>query len=192
MKQWEDYYQLMAKRLSKKRLEHSLRVVESGLELGRRYGGDLEKIKLAGLLHDGAKELSDQELLEISEANGLITDPAERLNPSILHGPVAAWLAKNQWEVSDPVVLEAIRYHTTAAPQISLEALIVFMADLIEPGRFYQGVDVLRALAKQDLKKAVLESIDQTFIYLARIKAPVHQGMVACRNWLEKTELKTK
>jgi len=189
MKQWDDYYQLMKEQLSPKRLQHSLNVAQCGVELGRIHGGDLEKIKLAGLLHDAAKELSDEELLQIGKREGLITDPAEEIKPSILHGPVGAWLAENKWGITDPVILQSIRYHTTGGPNMSREALIVFMADLIEPGRTYKGVEILRKLAGEDLKQAVLEAIEQTFEYLARIKSPVHQGMMACKDWLEKTDL---
>jgi HD superfamily phosphohydrolase YqeK len=62
------------------------------------------------------------------------------------------------------------------------------MADLIEPGRSYHGIAELRELAQVDLKLAMLESIDQTFIFLERKKVPVHQGMVACRKWLTETD----
>jgi len=185
---WEYYIDLMARTLSAKRLEHSLKVAETGVELSRLYGGAPDKIALAGLLHDGAKEMKDRELLEIAEEAGLITDPSERENPSILHGPVAAWMAETQWGVKDPIVLEAIRYHTTAAPNMSLEACIVFMADLIEPGRCYHGIAELRELAQADLRLVMLESIDQTFIFLERKRVPVHQGMVACRKWLTETD----
>lgn len=185
---WPYYLELMTRQLSAKRLEHSLKVAETGVALSRLYGGDSVKIALAGLLHDSAKEMKDRQLLAIAEEQGLITDPAEQENPSILHGPVAAWLAETQWGLKDPIVLESIRYHTTAAPHMSIEACIVFLADLIEPGRCYQGIAELRALALIDLKEAMLESIDQTFIFLERKKVPVHQGMVACRQWLAETE----
>jgi predicted HD superfamily hydrolase involved in NAD metabolism len=181
---WQTYYQLMKQRLSPKRLNHSIRVAECGLSLSQRFGGDPWKIQLAGLLHDGAKEMSNQELLTISQAANLLTDPAELANPSILHGPVAAWLAQTQWGIQDPVILQAIQYHTTGAAKLSLEARIVFLADLIEPNRQFQGVEILRTLAKQELNVAILEAIDQTFVYLGKKKQPVHQGMVACRQWL--------
>lgn len=185
---WAYYTDLMSRMLSAKRLEHSLKVAETGVEMSRLYGGAPDKIALAGLLHDCAKEMKDRELLDIAAEARLITDPSELENPSVLHGPVGAWLAETQWCVKDPIVLEAIRYHTTAAPYMSLEACIVFMADLIEPGRSYHGIAELRELAQVDLKLAMLESIDQTFIFLERKKVPVHQGMVACRKWLTETD----
>jgi ribosome silencing factor RsfS/YbeB/iojap len=174
----------MVGQLGETRLLHSLLVADEAVIMGRRFGGDLTRLALAGLLHDGAKEMPTPALLALAEAQGLITDPAERARPSILHGPVAAWLAERHWGISDPVILEAIRFHTTGGPGMSREACIIFMADLIEPSRDYPGVELLRRLCRQDLRAAMIEAINQTFDYLARKKQPVHAGMTRCLEWL--------
>jgi predicted HD superfamily hydrolase involved in NAD metabolism len=176
----------MAQMLGQKRLNHSFAVADESVALGRVFGGDLAALALAGLLHDGAKELGNEKLLSIGESAGLITDPAERENPFLLHGPVAAWLADHEWGIRDPVILESIRLHTTGAGEMSKEACIVFMADLIEPGRAYAGVDTLRQLCMEDLRTAMIEAIEQTFQYLERTEKPLHQGTSRCLVWLKK------
>ncbi|MCL2120686.1 MAG: bis(5'-nucleosyl)-tetraphosphatase (symmetrical) YqeK, partial [Clostridiales bacterium] len=144
------------------------------------------KLAMAGLLHDGAKALEPKELIRYGESHALLTDPAERLNPSLLHGPVAAWLACHAWGVEDPVVLEAIRLHTAGDAGMSKEAGIVFMADLIEAGRNYEGVEKLRRLCREDLQAAMIEAIEQTMVYLEHMKKPLHGGTIRCLAWLKK------
>jgi predicted HD superfamily hydrolase involved in NAD metabolism len=169
------------------RLAHSLGVADESVRMGRVFGGSLDKLALAGLLHDVARELDAGRLLAFAEAEGLITDPAERANPVVLHGPAGALMASREWGVTDTVILESIRLHSTGEAGMSLEACIVFMADLIEPGRAYQGVDILRQLCREDLREAMIEAIEQTFVYLDREQKPLHEGTRRCLAWL-KTE----
>jgi predicted HD superfamily hydrolase involved in NAD metabolism len=182
---WRSLKDKLAGELKPQRLEHSLATADEAVIMGRAFGGDLARLALAGLLHDRAKDLGDEGLLALGEARGLITDPAERENPSLLHGPVGAWLVSREWGVEDPVILEAIRLHTTGGRDMSREACIVFMADLIEPGRTYDGVEALRRLCRQDLRAAMLEAIEQTLIYLERQKLPLHRGTLRCLAWLQ-------
>jgi len=185
--QWLRLRERVEGELKPKRFVHSLAVADEAVAMGRVFGGDLVKLAIAGLTHDGAKGLSDDELLALGGAEGLITDPAQRENPSLLHGPAAAWLARHEWGVDDPVILESICLHTSGDAGMSLEASIVFMADLIEPGRVYDGVDILRRLCREDLRAAMIEAIEQTFEYLKRSGLPPHQGTYRCLEWL-KTE----
>ena len=53
---WQEYDTLLRQKLSPKRYEHSVAVMERAVELAKRYGVDAEKAKLAGLLHDVMKD----------------------------------------------------------------------------------------------------------------------------------------
>lgn len=182
--QWDNLTKMMEARLSPKRMAHTIRVVRCGAALTGRFGGCLYQVLMACLLHDGAKEYSNEALLHLARTHSLLRDPSEVDNPAVLHGPVAAWQAAHEWGVEDPIILEAIRYHTTGEANMSLEASIVFMADLIEPGRRYVRVEDLRETTLRDLRAGMLLAIDETYLYLERKKIPVHQGMVACQQWL--------
>jgi HD superfamily phosphohydrolase YqeK len=87
--------------------------------------------------------------------------------------------------IIDPVILEAIRLHSTGDAGMRLESCIVFMADLTEAGRSYEGVGLLRTLSRQDLRGAMIEAIEQTFDYLRRAQKPLHQGTSRCLAWLK-------
>ncbi|MEA4891253.1 MAG: bis(5'-nucleosyl)-tetraphosphatase (symmetrical) YqeK [Peptococcaceae bacterium] len=181
---WQTQRIRMAGMLKPKRFIHSLAVADTAVRMSVWLGGDPVKLAIAGLLHDGAKNLSNERLLALAREHNLLTDPAELIRPDLLHGPVAAWLAEHQWGETDPQILQAIRLHTTAGPEMCLVAGIIFMADLIEPNRSYPGVEELRQSCRKGLKEAVILAIDDTFDYLERENQPVHQGMVRCRQWL--------
>ncbi len=104
--------------------------------------------------------MEPEELLRLAEERNLPVGPPERESPKLLHGPVAAELAREDLGVKSEDVLEAIRAHTTGAPGMGPVALAVFLADKIEPARDYPGIDELRALAERDLKGAASLSLE--------------------------------
>lgn len=132
---------LIRERLSPRRFKHSVQVAELAREMATDFGIDGEKAYLTGILHDCAKGISGDELLRIAEANGLIEDEVERRAPDLLHAPVGAFLLARDYGVGDVEILDAVRFHTLGNSQMSLLAKIIFLADAIEPGRDYPGVD---------------------------------------------------
>jgi predicted HD superfamily hydrolase involved in NAD metabolism len=101
-----------------------------------------------------------------------------------LHAPVGAVIAHRDYGVDDPEVLAAIRWHTTGGPEMSLLDEIVFLADYIEPGRTFPGVDRLRALAAASLPEALLAAYDQTLGYLIAGGGLIHPATMEGRNAL--------
>lgn len=148
----ESVLNLLKKHVKGDRLEHSLGVEHAAVALAERYGADPDKAGLAGLLHDIAKQMNNDKL---TAEYGICT-PSDKT----LHGPIGAiWLREHGY-VDDEDVLNAIRYHTTGRPAMSLLEKIVYIADAIEPGRKSQDADVLRDYASEDLNKAVLFSLE--------------------------------
>ena len=176
-------------RLSPARFAHSLAVVETALVMGETLGQtqqtqglNREKIWLAALLHDYAKDLPDDELLTLAEENKLITCKAEVVQPDLLHGPVGAFLCRRDLQLEDQEVLRAIHYHTTGYENMTLLDQIVFLADLVEPGRNYAGVDELRKICEDNLDTALLCAFDGTLQYVLRRKMLIHPLTVMARN----------
>lgn len=164
----------LVKRLKKSRYRHTLGVAHTSACLAMRYGEDIDSAYLAGLLHDYAKNLDDDEMLKVATKNNLDISDFERHNPFILHGRVAACLVKDDFDIVDENILNAISYHTTGRPGMSRLEKIVFLADYLECGREEAAdLQVVRELAFKDLDKCLLTVLSDTLIYLEEKGSPV-------------------
>jgi predicted HD superfamily hydrolase involved in NAD metabolism len=146
-------------RLSKARYEHTLRVADTAENLALAHGLDADRARLAALLHDAAREMGPEEFLKLADRWNLQVGDPERQSPKLLHGPVAAGLARRELGIDDGEVLEAVMAHTTGRPGMGQLALVLYVADKIEPAREYPSVEHLRRLAREDLDGAALEAL---------------------------------
>lgn len=174
----------LARNLSKKRFKHSVGVSNTAEELARRYQCSPKKAKLAGLLHDCARELTSNLLLSTAEGFGIVVGDIERHQTVLLHARVGAKLAEADYGVTDGEISRAIALHTTGGPGMTLLDKIVFLADVIEPGRSFPGVEAIRLLAEQDLDKALLAAYNQTIVSLAGNNSLIHPDTIIGRNEL--------
>jgi predicted HD superfamily hydrolase involved in NAD metabolism len=146
-------------RLSKARYEHTLRVADTAENLALAHGLDADRARLAALLHDAAREMGPEEFLKLADRWNLQVGDPERQSPKLLHGPVAAGLARRELGIDDGEVLEAVIAHTTGRPGMGPLALVLYVADKIEPAREYPSVEHLRRLARENLDGAALEAL---------------------------------
>lgn len=162
--------------LTPARFRHTLGVEETAIRMAMRFGADPEKAAEAALLHDCAKcSYSQQEMLDICARGGLQLDDNERNIAQILHAPAGAVLAREEYGVTDPEVLSAIRWHTTGRRGLTKLEKIVFLADAIEPYRKpYPGLEKIRELAKTDLNAAICQSARDTQTYVAARGLPLN------------------
>ena len=156
---------LIAARLSQRRREHSHRVAAEAAVLAARYGASPEAAQLAGLLHDYCRELSDEETLAAAARYGIAVGPVEARRPKhILHGPVAA--AELAGAGLQPDVARAIALHTVGDARMTVLDRCVYLADFLEPGRDFSGVQEVRALALTSLDDAVAAATRITLLDL--------------------------
>lgn len=170
--------------LTPHRWQHTLGVATTAVQLAERYGCNPAKVKLAALCHDCARELPKAAALKHLLEFGILADEMEASYPVLLHGPIAAELVRRRFGIDDPAVLDSIRYHTTGRPRMCRLERILYVADTIEPGRRFTGVDELRRLAMTDLDKAVLACMDAAIRYLLNRGAVIHPRSLSARNWL--------
>jgi predicted HD superfamily hydrolase involved in NAD metabolism len=157
----------LEKQLNKKRFEHSLGVEYVSGCLAMIHGADVEKALMAGLLHDCAKCLSGEEKISKCIKYGIHISKCEKNNPELLHAKLGACYAKIKYEVNDPEILTAIKYHTTGRPAMTLMEKIIFVADYIEPNRrVLPEIELIRREAFADLDKAVVHILRNTLSYL--------------------------
>ena len=149
------------------RFVHTLGVSGTASALAMCYGEELDKAELAGLLHDCAKCMNLSKMLKICEKAGVELSDLEKKSVSLLHSKAGAVLARDKYGVNDEDVLNAIRYHTTGRPGMSLLEKIIFVADYIEPGRFSaKNLPLVRKMAFADIDEALLKILYDTLVYL--------------------------
>jgi predicted HD superfamily hydrolase involved in NAD metabolism len=174
----------LKKKQSEHRFTHSLGVQYTSICLAMKYGYDLSKAELAGILHDCAKHYSAEKLIKICEKNKIPITDSESKSPFLLHAKVGALLAVDKYGVTDNTVLDAIRCHTTGKPAMTMLEKIVFVADYIEPGRNNApNLDTLRQLSFENIDEAVLAILQQTLDYLKGKKQDIDQHTVETYNY---------
>ena len=153
--------------LSYKRFIHTLSVAGTASSLAMCYGADLEKAETAGLLHDCAKCMDVRKMQKVCEKAGLTVSSFEADSGSLLHSKAGSVLAAETYGITDPDMTNAIRYHTTGRPGMSLLEKIIFVADYIEPGRFTaKNLPLIRRLAFSDIDEALMKILYDTLVYL--------------------------
>lgn len=180
----EEIIQRVKDALSEKRFLHSLGVAETAKDLAECWGCDCEKAYLAGILHDIGKELSLGEMQRYVENESLHAE--EKKSPDLLHSKVGAVIARQEFKISDEMIIEAIRHHTTGGPEMDLFSKIVYVADYIEPGRKQPGVEDVRAIVQRDLDLSLLKVYERTIDYLQKSKKWIHPNMILGKEKVEK------
>lgn len=177
------YETVVRERLTRERYLHSLAVRDCAVELAELYEESCAEAEVAGLLHDFAREIPESELLRLAEVKGLAPGVIDRRLPLLLHGPVGAVLVQDQLGVENPRVLEAIAFHTLGGADMSRLAKIIYVADMIAPGRDFPSLDQLRQAACQDLDRALLECLASTIRYCLARQYPVHPQTITAWNF---------
>ncbi|WP_312093294.1 bis(5'-nucleosyl)-tetraphosphatase (symmetrical) YqeK [Niallia sp.] len=163
----EEALRIVKEQITEKRYIHTIGVMETAIKLATKYGGNVEKAELAAIFHDYAKFRSKDEMKKIIVGQNM--DPNLLLFHSELwHAPVGAFLVEKEVGIKDKEILDAIRYHTSGRPEMSKLEKIIYLADYIEPGRAFLGVDEVRELAEVDFDRAFLQAVKNTIIFLIR------------------------
>lgn len=162
-----DFRNQLKEKLKPYRYEHTISTSFICTALAMRYGCDLEKAELAGLLHDCAKHYSDKELIKKCRIKNILLTESELKATGGIHAIYGAWLVKHKYGIEDDDIISAIRWHTTGKPNMALLEKIVFTADYIEPRRDRAGdLSLIRSLAFVDLDECIYYILKNTLQYL--------------------------
>lgn len=168
--------------LSEKRYNHSIGVMNKAVELAKIYGVDEDKVALAGLTHDIAKEISDEEAFKIAEKNNIVIDNFIKANPKLIHGKIGAILAKQKYGL-DEQIQKAIEFHTEGTPDMDLFGKIIYVADKIEETRTKpEEIKHWRIIAKRDIDEAVIQIINFNIIKLIEGNRLIDKASINTRN----------
>ena len=159
--------------MPEKRLRHCLGVEKAARELAERFSLDVEKAGLAGLLHDYAKKVSDEDFLALIDKYRLNPD-LKNWGNNVWHGMVGIYKIQEDLDLQDSEILRAIEIHTVGAGQMTDLDKVIYVADYIEHNRAFPGVDEAREIAEQSLNKAVAYETARTVEHLARQGFPIY------------------
>ena len=171
----------LLERLPVKRFNHVLRVKETAVSLASRYSVSSEQAEQAALFHDIAK-YKDKEDLHLTIVEQNIDHRLLSFHHELWHASVGAVIARDEFGLLNEDVLNAIRYHTTGRAGMSKLEKVIYVADMIEPGRDFPGVDRLRELAVEDLNLAMGACIHQSVQFLVSKRVQVFPDSIDCYN----------
>ena len=157
---------------------------QEAIRLAERYGADVEKARVAALLHDCTKKLDMDEQLALCRRYGIELDELEREALKLLHAKTGAAIARDVFGVDDEIY-SAIRWHTTGRAGMTLLEKIMYLADYIEPSRDFPGVDKLRAVCYKDLDEGLLMGLEMTIEEMTGMGNPVHRATIEARDALK-------
>ncbi len=170
--------------LKHKRIPHVLGTEQEAIRLALRYGADVEKARVAALLHDCTKKLDMPQQQALCRKYGIELDELEQQALKLLHAKTGAAIARDVFGVDDEIY-SAIWYHTTGHADMTKLEKIIYLADYIEPSRDFPGVDALRSACYEDLDKGLLMGLEMTIEEMTAMGNPVHRATVEARDWLK-------
>jgi len=173
----------LSARLSEPAYAHSVRVAETAAALAMIYGVDVDDARLAGLLHDWDRELGREGLLDAAQGHGLPLEAIDEASPYLIHARSGAASVKREFPGVGVPVLDAISRHTLGSAEMTDLDMVVYLADMLEPGRDYDGVEALReAAGNVALEELFALGYQQSVAYLVRERRRIHPDTVAVWN----------
>ena len=181
-----DYKQMreqLKSRLKPSRFLHSEGVAETAAFLGERFQLDIEQCRVAGLLHDCARQYSDKQLQAEADRRGISYGEVDKAMPLLLHAYVGASLVKEDYGVTDQAICQAIFRHTVGGAGMTELDKVIYFADMIEPNRDYPQVEELRRLSRlASLDEMFFAGLVQSLNFVLRKGSLVHPDTVTAYN----------
>ncbi len=172
--------------IGSEREAHSLSVSCTALKLAKIAGEDLNKTAVAAYLHDCGKLKNNKLIFDTIRGYDIILDQTTKQNIQLQHAVLGRYMAQDRFRISDVDILNAIRYHTTGRENMSMLEKIVFVADGIDAGRHYDGVEKIREVAFEDLERGLICLLEHTLNYLKRNNNQIHANTVKALAWYKK------
>ena len=159
---YNDYVNIIKPMMGERRFKHSVNVSIEAMRLAEKYGADVDKAAVAGILHDITKEVDFQKQLQIIESGDIILSDVEKSTNKLWHAISGSVYIQTELGITDTDIINAVRYHTTARAGMSKLEKVIFLADFTSAERDYPDVDVIRKKADISLEEGMLYGIEFT------------------------------
>lgn len=174
----------LEKNVSSHRLQHILGVEATCIALARCHQVDEQQAARAGLMHDLAKFFPPRKLLKLATGAKIPVDEVCFAHPHLIHAEVGAVVAREEFGIKDPDILDAIGNHTLGTPKMSKLSCVVYIADALEPNRGDNAeLAAMRQVARVNLYKSVGQTSDYSLKYLVSKQKVIHPRTILTRNW---------
>jgi predicted HD superfamily hydrolase involved in NAD metabolism len=180
----EEMHRKLRSTQKERRYFHTMGVVKEAVRLAPKYGVEVEKAKIAALLHDCAKNFDQDRFLEIAAEYGVTLDEYALKEPALVHAFLGAAVAYRDYGVTDKEILDAIFYHTTARANMTNLEKLIYLADMIEPGRTMPQAEEVRRLVETNLDDALIYAIDCSIKHVIKKGRLIHPDSIHARNYL--------
>lgn len=172
----------LANSLSPKRFLHSQGTAETAARLAKIYNEDSNRAYIAGLVHDCTRELDMQRQHDMLKALALELDELTLSIKELIHAHTAEYVIRNEFEIYDVPVINAVKFHTTGRECMTLLEKIVFLSDVTEPSRSFPGVEYIRQLSETNLEEAMLAAFDSSIRFLLGKRSFIHPNTFLARD----------
>ena len=173
--------------LSERRYNHSIGVMDVAVSMAEKFGADVEKARIAGLLHDCAKEIDKDEALKMCDEMGIEIDDEKRVQKGLLHADLGAELIKRDYDIDDEEIYSAVKCHTMGKRDMTTLDKILYLADFIEPNRRdFEGLSKLREVCFEDLDEAMLFAINLSISFVSGKGKTLHKQTVDTKEYFQK------
>lgn len=166
------------------RYAHSINVMECAVQLALKHGIDKDKAAVAGLLHDCAKDIDNQKKFSLCTQFNIELDEVMQAQPELIHGPLGSRFAELEYGVRDYEIFKAIYCHTTGCENMSTLDKIIYLADIIEPDRKYDGVGNIKEMAFIDIDATMILALDMSIRNVMAKGKLIHHNTINARNFL--------
>ena len=186
----EQIYNKVSEMLPQKRFIHSLNVAKCAVELSKIYGLNEDSAYIAGITHDCAKYLTEEEVNCYVNKYKIKLDEFEINNIALSHSLIGSYIALNELEIKDKDIISSIKHHTTGKENMTVLEKVIYMADLIEENRSFPGVDLLRKKTFEgELDEALLISFNNTIKFVIDNNQLIHPRTINARNYIMKQKI---
>lgn len=173
----------LSEQLSTSALNHSVATAVAAAEIAADYELDADEARLAGLAHDRARDLDHEQLIELAEKHHLAMSSVDHEVPYLLHARIGAILLGEEFPEMSPRILDAVARHTVGALDMTDLDMIVYIADMTEPGRDFPGVDDLRAdIGQVPLDELFCRAYRHSVAHLVSTRRRMHPDTLAVWN----------
>lgn len=179
----EDILSYLTSHLKASRIAHSLGVEKTALHIAEEFSIDPRKVIAAALLHDAGKFPYIQEQIDFCHKNNIELQKEDLSAPGVIHSRISTWIARNEFGIEDPAILNAVLRHATGYPNMGTLEKIIFAADYLDPGRKFKHRGKLLKSLEKDFETTILTISIDKLQYVLKKPDYIHTDSLLFYNW---------